>query len=575
MMKSNQVSAALEMQSLPALAAVLPRHLGNPFIGQAMDRAAEQVGKIEDIEQRITAINVLGHYFAMRGRPARGYTLLERVAGNLRTARLTPLAELNLLAVELLYAHHVFASADYASNQAKVQRCLRLAQASEIHSMDIPVVGHGIFLALKAGDAPQAQRLLAAAKALCDPARESDASHVALLQSAIAYTQGDFAVSHEHALECLRIASTNGSSFDIAQIHILIAHALWAMGRIDEARQAAETLLGAARGIGADCLEYVGLMLRSYFHLETCTGLEALRSAFDFGKRRGQMTPSPWCDLHVTHQLCEVALLNGIEPQFVRRTIERLGLRPRRQDIESWPWPVRIYTLGRFRIEIQGRALESFSKAQRRPLKLLKVLIAAGGRDVKVDDLLRVVWQSDAEDPRAAFDMALLRLRKLLGHADILSLSEGRVTLNDQLAWVDAWALEAALEHHLKRPLAELQSGLAAYRGHFLVEEGEEPWLLPTRDRLAAKFRSGIRRAAHDREHGGDWQAAAALYELGLQVDNITEEFYLRLMYCLKHLGRTSDALGVYRRCRHMLSVVLRARPALETEQLYHELIQS
>src|SRR5205807_8474366 len=134
-----------------------------------------------------------------------------------------------------------------------------------------------------------------------------------------------------------------------------------------------------------------------------------------------------------------------------------------------------------------------------------KGLLALGGRDVKVDDILRVVWQSDAEDPRAAFDMALLRLRKLLGHGDALILSEGRVTLNDQLVWVDAWAVEERLANHGKRRLAELEPALAGYRGHFLVEEGDEPWVVSTRDRLAAKYRSEIRRAAGDCERSGNW----------------------------------------------------------------------
>jgi len=573
-----QGDPAVDVQVLPALSAALMRHLGSPFVAQIMDRAYERIVEIEDVEQRVAALLTVGYYFAMRGQPARGHRLLQRVVGSLRAASLPPLAQLNLTSVELLYAHFVFDGDEYAANQAKLDHFLLTTEAYGIRLFHILVIGQGIYLALKADDTGRAEQLLAAASAALDPAREMDVGHFNLLKSAVSYTRGDAALAHEYALECLRIASANGHTYGVAQVCILLAHALWAMGRSDEAHEAVQQLLATARAIGARGLEYVGLLLVSYFQLEAGqadAGLAALKVAFGFGKLHGQMTPSPWCDRRVTHRLCETALLCHVESEFVCRTIEWLRLPARRADIESWPWPVRIYTLGRFRIVLQGVAVESFSKQQRRPLKLLKVLIASGGRDVKVEDLLRVVWQSDAQDPRAAFDMAMLRLRKLLGQADALIVHEGRVTLNEQLVWVDAWAIEARFADRQAVRGAALEPVLAQYQGHFLAEEGDEAWVVPMRDRLAAKYRAAIRRAARDYEVSGKWEAASGLYEMGLQVDNLTEEFYLRLMYCLQHLGRTSDALNVYHRCRHILSVVLRSRPSPETEQLHQRLIQS
>ena len=44
--------------------------------------------------------------------------------------------------------------------------------------------------------------------------------------------------------------------------------------------------------------------------------------------------------------------------------------------------PIQIFTLGRFSIAIDKRAVHSKGKARHRPLGLLKALIALGGRDV-------------------------------------------------------------------------------------------------------------------------------------------------------------------------------------------------
>ena len=59
---------------------------------------------------------------------------------------------------------------------------------------------------------------------------------------------------------------------------------------------------------------------------------------------------------------------------------------------------------------------------------------------------------------------------------------------------------------------------------------------------------------------------AAALYSRALELDNLAESLYRRLMTCYRELGEVAEALQVYRRCRDMLSIVLSASPSIETE---------
>lgn len=49
--------------------------------------------------------------------------------------------------------------------------------------------------------------------------------------------------------------------------------------------------------------------------------------------------------------------------------------------------PVRIFTLGRFLIEVQGQPIRFKTKARRKPLELLKALIALGGDSVPIEAL--------------------------------------------------------------------------------------------------------------------------------------------------------------------------------------------
>ena len=97
---------------------------------------------------------------------------------------------------------------------------------------------------------------------------------------------------------------------------------------------------------------------------------------------------------------------------------------------------------------------------------------------------------------------------------------------------------------------------------------------LSLREQLRAKFLTAIRWLGHQLEKSCQWQDAAGLYERGLEVDDLAEELYRRLMNCHIHLGRKSEALLVYMRCRDMLSTVLGIEPSVETEKL-HQTITS
>ncbi|MCI0667304.1 MAG: bacterial transcriptional activator domain-containing protein [Methylococcaceae bacterium] len=60
-----------------------------------------------------------------------------------------------------------------------------------------------------------------------------------------------------------------------------------------------------------------------------------------------------------------------------------------------------------------------------------------------------------------------------------------------------------------------------------------------------------------------------------LEIDNVAEDVYRRLMDCYARSGRPAEALRVYVRCRQMLAAVLGIAPAAETEGLYRSIRQA
>ena len=67
---------------------------------------------------------------------------------------------------------------------------------------------------------------------------------------------------------------------------------------------------------------------------------------------------------------------------------------------------------------------------------------------------------------------------------------------------------------------------------------------------------------------------AATLFSRALELDNVAEALYRRLMTCYLELGEPTEALNSYRRCRDMLSIVLGVKPAPETEAVRAMLAQ-
>ena len=63
----------------------------------------------------------------------------------------------------------------------------------------------------------------------------------------------------------------------------------------------------------------------------------------------------------------------------------------------------------------------------------------------------------------------------------------------------------------------------------------------------------------HEQAHSEAAQAlqeAAAIYQRGIELDNLAERLYCGLIVCHRELGNHAEALKTFRRCRELLSVV-------------------
>jgi len=244
--------------------------------------------------------------------------------------------------------------------------------------------------------------------------------------------------------------------------------------------------------------------------------------------------------------------------------------------------PVTIFTLGRFSLLTNGQSADLGRKAPKRPLELLKAIVAQGGREISLSRLTLLLWPDvDGDKAMRSFDTTLHRLRKVLGDDRVLVLKDGKLSLDARYCWVDVWVFERLLGE-AKRVLrntadsnqACLLEGLtekllALYQDHFLIRDDVTGWSVSLRERLRSKFIHHLVEVGKFWETHGYWEQAIECYRKGIDVDDLVEVFYQRLMNCYLKTNRLSEGMSIYRRCCQTLSIMLSLQPEPETESLY------
>ena len=269
-----------------------------------------------------------------------------------------------------------------------------------------------------------------------------------------------------------------------------------------------------------------------------------------------------------------LALDEGIEVGLVQHVIRMFRLKPPAGAPDSWPWPVRIHTLGRFEVLVNDEPLEFSRKVPKKTLALLKVLVAYGGQEVSEQSLCDALWgDEEADAAKQALGITVVRLRKLLGVNDAILQQGGKISLDRTLCWVDAWRFEEWSA--LSNESGTVSKGLALYGGAFLPEHEGEAWSVPARERLRGKFIHLLATHGHALEATGDSDGAIRLYLRGIDADPIVEVFHHGLMRCYQRLGRHTEAISAYRRLRQTLSVVLGVAPSAESQALYRKVMEA
>jgi len=252
--------------------------------------------------------------------------------------------------------------------------------------------------------------------------------------------------------------------------------------------------------------------------------------------------------------------------------IQKRNLIPEKNSLqlEQWPWPLKIYTLGRFGILKDGKPIPFSRKAQEKPLSILKILIIMREKGIRTEDIADTLWpEANGGLAYHSFQTTLHRLRSLIGYSEAAQVREGYLTLDHCRCRVDAWAFERLLEEadiHWKEKIAEkaiqlTEKAMALYRGPFLGIDGEQSWKMPVREKLRNKFLRSVSKLGDHWSQAEEWENARDCYRKGFEVDDLAEGFCRGPMVCYQHLDQRAEALSLYQRFEKRLKAVLGLNP--------------
>lgn len=387
---------------------------------------------------------------------------------------------------------------------------------------------------------------------------------------------GNFEAAADLGPHCVSAADATGMFYIRALSRSHYALGLAGAGRTRLLMEELGRLRDMARGTCFRQFESNAALMEAWSECrfgDRARGRDLLRKALGDARTAGQHYAHVIRGTTIFRDLMAEACDAGIEIEEATALIRRYRVPAPCNANDRWPWPVKVRTLGRFEVVVDGAILEFSGKAPRKPLALLKTIIALGPNGVPVSVLVDTLWPDEEGDAaRKSLDVTVARLRKLLGRSDAVLVSDEAVTLNPRFCWVDVQSFTSMAESASAPD--ERRHAVGVYGGTFLPGDIDAPWTAKRREGLRNRFIRLVEDVGAQAEQESAWDEAIAWYRRGLEADELAEAFHQGLMRCYRALGRHAEGMSAYRRLRQTLSLTLGIAPSEQSQALARALQQ-
>jgi LuxR family maltose regulon positive regulatory protein len=430
------------------------------------------------------------------------------------------------------------------------------------------------------------------------------------------------------AESCLRQAMDLAKVLGLASYERLmtagyLAYNLYGQGRVDEARQMAESAfwaytgspdtyeayvcnsvladvaleqgrLSQAEALYAELVElgerrqfhiplamvYFGL---AYIHLVT----HRLESGLDLGRKALRLIePTQAVQLFLdqgerSRIVCKNLQEAGENSRFIQRVLENLPTSTPVSLLEVNPAVVTVRCLGPFRVFIGKEEISQECWVSTKARDLLAFFITFRGERIAGERVFDAIWAEKPGRGMTAFHTALSRLRHALRRGDaaprFVLVESGEYWLDIAAFSVDVNEFDTALTKARAAPTEELaahwvEQAVSLYHGEYL-DNLYFDWLFAERQRLTQAYIAGLRNLANFHFTHERYTNALELLQRALRVDNLNEDLHCQAMRTYVALGDQAGLVHQYQDLEKTLLVELGMDPLMTTKRLYQRLV--
>ena len=538
----------VQRAQLALFMAMMYRQPGNPGLAPLADVMQDLAERcLHQPLRAYAAAQLLLYQCWWRGDMAAGRLVAELAPGLEAGAQHAPAVRIAWLAVQSIYGGLMIT--DTAQATAQLDTALALAKRSHVHLWDSLLLGQILWCSLTTGHLDVARIQVRRMARSLQPRRHLDHSYYHCLNAVLALHDADLAAMRAHAQAALRFAREAGVPWAEGVVLCAVARGQALQGDASAARISLDEAERLASSIASDTVHFDVLLARlelGFDQEQGRTGADATLAAWMQLWRRCGFHNFPWWRSEVVARLCARALEQDIETAFVRKIIRaRRLLPPQDQPVpQAWPLSLHISVIDRFSITLDGRSVAASGKIPKKPLELLKLIIAQGGLGRRTE-LATLLWPHlDDAAGEQVLKVTLHRLRKLIGH-DALLCHAGAVALDTHRCHVDLLEFFAMLERVEVAPAQHGNLLLALLRQHaggvFTEDSGAE-WAAAVRASLRRRLLLALHAGLASWRAAGAWERVLACGQFGLTLDAHDEACHLGLIEACVELDRPQDA---------------------------------
>ncbi len=574
---------------------VLFRNPGHAMVNRWIARAQELINEPLSLESAACLCDLIMYHLKW-GRVVQAGSLIRRMEPYI-AASSPPVLRIKWCLVRAMHAH--MSRGDGAEVVQLAEEGLAIGRETGVHVFDLFLLAQGVHGGLTRYDLKLAREYLDAMAANLKDSRLWDASNYHFLHGWLDYCAGDIPGFREHMQVALNLVDKIGCTLSLAGGHAGVALACLESSDMDNFRWH----MDKAREIvpeESDIPGYLYLLIQSlgcFRARREQEGVRLLSRALSIG-RSNKLLTIPFWKKETMSLVCAKALEHGIETEYVSELISRRNLCPlsgraREICLLEWPFPLKIFALGGFYVQLNGRPLQGGKKSRNKPLEMLKALVAHGAREVPSQKIMDVLYpEIDGDRANYSYKFTLHQLRSILAPGKYLVSRGGRLSIDEASVFVDVLAFQDLCrlirqeqEYLRLRPdfgckerdeyMVHLcQKAVKLYRGEFLQGEGTESAVI-SREKLRSSFLELVDIYGSRLERQGRYLEALRLYERSIETDSLQEMFYRRLMRCYARDGQSAAVHSVFQRCSNALDACLGIKPSEDTRKVYRTLMGS